>query len=939
MIALERPEALLLALPLGWAVWRWGLGGGRAGVRVLRALLLAVLVLLLAGPRWQRGAPGRDLILLIDRSRSAGTAHEQRLAEIAALAERARGPHDRIGMVVFGREARVELSPRSDFAYHPPRQSPDPDATDLGAAIRAGLSLIPEGRPGSLVLVSDGEANAGEAEPAALLARERGVRIDAFVLRRPGAADLWIEEVAAPAEVAAGEPFLVPLWVHADTAHPAARIRVLREQTVIAEGEQALLPGRNRIVFRDRLPEPGLYRYRVEVVGIEDRIPENNRAETAVLAVGAPRLLCITPGGRQDRLTRSLALAGLQVQCLPAERAPLSLERLEGYRAVVLENVPAGDLAPGGLQALRRYVEELGGGLLMTGGRASFGVGGYRRSPLEEVLPVSLEVRREQRRFSAAMALVLDRSGSMGADAGGGLTKMDLANRGAVEAVLLLGPGDSVCVLAVDSEPHLVVPLEELTDRQAVIRRILGIASAGGGIYTATGVHAAAAQLAKATQQARHIVLFADAADAEEPGDLDRFVPQLRAAGITLSVIALGSATDSDAEFLRELARLGGGRIAFVEQAAELPRVFAEETIQALQASLITEPTAVQVLPPLAALGAGMPAEFPEIGGYNVAYPRPGAELGARTADEIGAPLVAFWQRGLGRVATLLCEADGELSGGLSRWPQYGRFMGTLVRWLLGPGLPAPLHASAVRRGEQVEVSVEAEPAAEALLSRLALELRAPDGSVQPLVADRQAAGRLAARFRLAQPGVHRVVVRAGEEHALVLPPLALPVPVELVPPADPRAGERMLRRLAELGGGQLEPPAAALFAGAAGGLESRPLWPQAALLALVLLLVEIAVRRLGLRLPAGAVRRALRRGAAVLAAGAASVGRAGRALRGLGRARPAEPVRPSAPAAPQPGEGAPPPVSGPPPAAPAPSPPELQELLARARRRAGRRY
>src|SRR5262245_44313090 len=164
----------------------------------------------------------------------------------------------------------------------------------------------------------------------------------------------------------------------------------------------------------------------------------------------------------------------------------------------------------------------------MTGGRASFGPGGYHESPVGDVLPVSLEMREERRKFALAMAIVLDRSGSMMASVAGGGTKMDLANRGAAAAVRLLSPLDQVAVIAVDSAPHLVVPMTPVKDVNAITSRIRRIESMGGGIFTATGIHAAAGELQKASPAVRHIVLFADAADAEEPGDLAAFVPALR---------------------------------------------------------------------------------------------------------------------------------------------------------------------------------------------------------------------------------------------------------------------------------------------------------------------------------------------------------------------------------------------------------------------------
>ena len=65
------------------------------------------------------------------------------------------------------------------------------------------------------------------------------------------------------------------------------------------------------------------------------------------------------------------------------------------------------------LEALGHFASDLGGGLLLTGGTASFGVGGYFKSALDPYLPVSMEIQNEHRKLSLAMAVVLDRSGSM----------------------------------------------------------------------------------------------------------------------------------------------------------------------------------------------------------------------------------------------------------------------------------------------------------------------------------------------------------------------------------------------------------------------------------------------------------------------------------------------------------------------------------------------
>lgn len=847
MIDFVRPEAFLLApLILLWLRRRFW---PRPLVGVLRSILLLLLLALLAGPYVDGATSGRDLILLIDRSRSVPERSVERVREIAELAARQRRDGDRIGVVLFGRDAAVETPPTENYAFAPPIKTVDGDATDLARAIDTAIALIAKGRQASILLLSDGEATGADPMPAARAALRRGIRIDAIPLRRQDPSDIAVDEVATPDEVGAGEPFQFSAWVRADQPGTTP-FRLLRDGEVIASGERTLRAGLNRLRFRDRLIEPGIHHYEVEVDLPADRIPENNRAR-AVVRVGGPfRVLCVTPGGRQDRLTRSLQAAGLDVAIAAPAVAPLGLDALDSFSAVILENVAAEDLPHGAMQALAHWVRHLGGGLLMTGGRASYGPGGYHRSPVEEVLPVSMEVRQEQRKFSLAMAIALDRSGSMAMPVSTGETKMDLANLGSCAAVELLTRLDHVAVIAVDSAPHVVVPTTPVEDIGEITARIRSIESMGGGIYTYTALVAAADQLRDAPQLKKHIVLFADAADAEEPGKYETFVPDLVRAGVTVSVIGLGSDTDSDAAFLEDIAKRGQGRCFFVDDPADLPRVFAQETIQVARSSIIEEPTEVAALPDIVAIGDLAQQSLPVVGGYSIAYGKPDAQIGLVTKDEQRAPFLAFWQHGLGRAVAFLGEADGDVSGGLATWPGYGDYFVTVVRWLAGNEADSELFATMTREGHEGVLSVEVEPGREALLGQLQAQVLDPNGVAQTVFLSRVGEHRLEGRIALRGEGVYRAAVQVGEDRHLRVPPVTLPYSPEFERQADPRHGEKTLARLAEITEGRVDPPASELMAGPRESMGSTPLGELCAWLALVFLLLEIAVRRLQLSVP-----------------------------------------------------------------------------------------
>ena len=86
---------------------------------------------------------------------------------------------------------------------------------------------------------------------------------------------------------------------------------------------------------------------------------------------------------------------------------------LQKYDGVILSNVSSLKLSRQQMAHIRDYVRDHGGGLIMLGGEESFGLGGYYRTPIEEALPVTMEVKQKVEIPSLAVVLSIDRSGSM----------------------------------------------------------------------------------------------------------------------------------------------------------------------------------------------------------------------------------------------------------------------------------------------------------------------------------------------------------------------------------------------------------------------------------------------------------------------------------------------------------------------------------------------
>lgn len=859
------PELLLLGLPLGWLLWRsspqWNLR------LVLRGLAGLALLIALASPFGGGSVQGRDLVLVVDRSRSMPADTTARASELFQLAQGEMNAGDRVAVVSFGNEAKIEQGPQSDPIFEGFQVDVDADGSSLSAALDRALTLIPENRPGAILLYSDGEYQGEIPDSVARRAAARGVRIDVRTVPRKTQADALVERLELPPEVAVGEPFQFQAWVRAEN-ETSAEYTLFRGEEVLARGPVQLRRGLNPLRFRDRGQAAGMAQYRLQIDVAGDRVLENNMALGATRVTGSRPILVINSSGQAGRLVNAMRSAGLTVIVESAEMVARQQPIwLEGFRGFVLENVAASKLG-GMLPALARQVEDLGAGLLVTGGRASYGVGGYYRSALDPLLPVTMELRVEHRKMGLAIGFVLDRSGSMAAPAGSG-TKMDLANAGTMEAIRLLSPLDEATVIAVDSSPHMIVPLAQVDDPEDFAGRVSGIQSMGGGIYTYTGLKAVAEALAPSARANRHIVLFADANDAEEPGRYKELIQELTEnQGTTISVVALGKETDSDAVFLQDIAARGGGEIYFSEDPAELPRLFAQDTMLAARSSFVDVATASQVQAGLYSIAALPPGPWLNVPGYNLCYLRPGASLGIVTQDEYAAPVVATMQAGLGRTAAFTPQIDGSFGLAEADWAEAANVLVTLARWISGQAPPAEYYTSVRREGREAVIRIEVDPEL-GDGSPLTTRMVDPSGRSIPVELAPVGENQFEARVPLSEDGVYRFAAATEDGEVVPIDPIAVPYSPEYEARSERNAGERVLGTLARLSGGRLNPPTTELWRGDRGGRATRTWTHWFVLAGLLFLLFEIAWRRLfegsvhwRLRLPRLRTAKAARAGA-----------------------------------------------------------------------------
>ena len=611
------------------------------------------------------------------------------------------------------------------------------------------------------------------------------------------------------------------------------------------------MPGPNAVRFEDLTSEGS--RFGVEVQAQKDTFAENNVGDAVVQIRGQPRVLLVDPTeSRLEPLAGVLRSERFQVETRTPAGIPKSIDDLDQFDLVLFSDVSALTLSGEQMELLRTWVRDFGGAFILTGGENSFGVGGYYRTPIEQMLPVRMEHDDRQQTPSVALLVVLDRSGSMAAQVQG-KTKISLADQGAVLAMNVLKDNDYFGVFAVDTKVHEVVTLARLQERQQIQQRILGIDSAGGGIYIFTSLVAASRALREVNAQIKHLILFSDAADAEEKfagemgegsgvsGTAFDVVSTMLASRTTTSVVGLGYESDKDVAFLKLLAERGNGRFYLTNDPMNLPQIFTTETMKVAQNSLIEEPFQAQVVREAKVLDGISWSQSPLLLGYNSTKLKPTADL--FLATESGAPLFALWRFGLGQTAAFTSDIKSRWASEWLGWTGFGRFWTQAIRTLMRRTDHGQFQVSVEETNDRLRVSIDAIRPDGSFANELPLSVVSADtlGRTDSTSATQIGPGRYVASLPLLEQGVRLISVSTPNSPPATLS-YARSFPREFL---DTRTNRKALGELAGISHGRLDPNENEIFQpGAPVPGHRRDLAPWLLALAAALLPLDIFVRR-----------------------------------------------------------------------------------------------
>ncbi|MEM6916962.1 MAG: glutamine amidotransferase, partial [Verrucomicrobiota bacterium] len=517
---------------------------------------------------------------------------------------------------------------------------------------------------------------------------------------------------------------------------------------------------------------------------------------------------------------------------------PDSLQQLAGFDGILLSDIPAHEIGESRMVAIRDYVENLGGGFVMSGGMNSFGVGGYYRTPIEEVLPLKLKAPDQEEMQSSALALVIDRSGSMAGQ------KIEICKSAAIATAELLSTDDYIGIYAFDSQVHEVVPMTKVTSTSSIANQI-SLLGSGGGTNIYPGMVMAREELNSVKTKIKHMIVLTDGQTSGQ--GYQALASQCHAEGITISTVAVGAG--AQVGLLQGIAAAGGGQSYVTMDPTAITRIFTQDTMTHTGRMIredAFEPKLVEAHPMLRDWAEG---EAPPLLGYVKTNRKATAQIPLVT--DTGDPLLAQWRFGLGKVTAFTSDCKSRWAAlWVNDWNGYSRLWSQILRETARAQQGLNMDLRLEEKGEDVSITVDLAEDAGTLRNGATVEadiFHVPSNSLgssmvelAKIPLEQEGPGWYTSTFRPAEPGVYLVRARAGSQ---IVSAGHVHNPSTEV--ATGQVDEETLKSACEISGGSfLESPEESLELTGSNESRQEELWPWILKLFVAVFLLDLFVRR-----------------------------------------------------------------------------------------------
>ena len=827
---------LLLALPLLW----FRLRDQRFSIVIWRTVILLLFIVILADPQSvTEQTRHEERIFAFDLSQSIPESMH-RWMESTADSRFSPNQQDRI--FVFGSETREVTNWREWLKGENSEQSSiRPGKTSLEKLFTTLLEL--PAAPRSLFIFTDGWETQGNVEHLLPAIAGSGLKIYPILpAGPPKIANVAVTKLLAPTYGNSGEALNLKVVLENQNEREVdGTLTLTRNGQTFKTDSVKLKPGSQIFTYQTTLSDGSpTSSYRASFTPRRadfDRYAADNQALAWVTVRSKAKVLLLngrSGGGRY--LEEIFKRLGFEVTSRTADSPPAPT----GYQVVVFNNAEREKFSTSYLASIERHVAA-GNGFLMLGDEASFAPGSYRRTPIENILPVEpREPKREEK--NRAVVLVIDKSGSMREG-----NKMLYSLEAAKVLARQLKDNDLLGVVAFDVSPFIVVPMESVGRLRSTFNSQIDRLRPGGQTYIYPALLEAKRQLERQNAAIKHVILLSDGETRGSQSELIDLVSVMKnEMKITVSGIAVGA--EADIRLMKRVSQYGGGLFHYTLDPSTLPQI----VLQQIQDKPTDEPPRERDFTPLQERGSQLLSSFqtrsyPTIRGYMETDLKRGAHLDLMIPrDDRKAPLLASWQYERGKSIALTTDLEGRWSRNWIQWNELQNFWGKILDWLRPSEEPIPLH--------EARVSLSA---SQPVLELFAYEEASADSQFRFSVIGKSgrsegtlrklAPGHYQAELPISVPGDYRVeLTEERRGRRIPYPPIGYTLPYDRESEiARPEFNTNLLIQLAQATGGEINPESPDKFQKQDVTRNYQPMRQPLIVLAFVLFLLEIAARKL----------------------------------------------------------------------------------------------
>ncbi len=670
-------------------------------VLFLIVMLLSTFVLAGMNFTYEINNSENEILLLVDVSYTTEEEKTKKDDYVNSVINMTNSNIYKLGVVTFGFDQKyvVPMTYDLSMAYNDylTAELPDTTATDIAAALTYAESLFQKPEAAKIVLISDGLETDAHATSVIKSIASKGIRVDTVCCNTlsPESELQVVDAVLPDYNVTEGEKFNIALTLQNNNKEEmSADITIVDNGVESGTTSVKVLNGKAEVVLEHAFTEGGLHQlnFSVAAANDQDEVTLNNSLYSYMYLVPHDKVLIVEYFDGESEALKML----LEEKYIPtvvnvaSDNMPKTLEQIRQYDEIILNNVANADLPEGFVKLLQSYVHDYGGGLFTVGGSEPSDIEdahAYDREDMigtlyQEMLPVSAINYTPP----LGLAIIVDVSGSMSSSSSG-VTKLDAAKNSAVTIVKdesCLSERDYCEILTLASDFSVEVRPLPMSKQDQILDAIYNIDGTGGTNF-APAMERASKDLRVLYEngdvEKMHVIVITDGAAADKEAYME-VVKYYHELGVTYSFVAI-QAGPNDMAFLEEAATAGGGQ-AINSTAADLTIKLKDD----IRVPEIKDVTYGEFTPKIDTDSSYSTIisqeEMPTLEGFYGTKKKTAAEV--VLTGEFGVPIYAQWVYGKGMVGSFMCDLNQKWSANFMAAESGRRFLLSVVNKLFPAG-------------------------------------------------------------------------------------------------------------------------------------------------------------------------------------------------------------------------------------------------------------